>query len=91
MADDEKFTVPRGNNGRRPGGVNASSAPEIEMFTAMDLQQLLKIDVKTIYNYARRGLIPYVRIESNLRFPKQRILEWIEERTYPLKSTNKHL
>src|SRR5438105_4655110 len=39
-----------------------------EMLTAKDLEALLQIDRKTIYSYAERGLIPYVRIESNLRF-----------------------
>lgn len=41
-----------------------------ELLTARDLEALLKIDVKTIYSYAQRGLIPYVKIQSNVRFPK---------------------
>lgn len=53
-----------------------------EMLTAKELEQLLKIDVKTIYRYVSLGLIPYVRIESNIRFPKQQILDWIEDRLY---------
>ena len=53
-----------------------------EMFTAKELQQLLKISVKTIYGYVQRGLIPYVRIQSNIRFPKRQILEWIERQGY---------
>ena len=52
------------------------------MFTAKDLEAILKIDVKTIYSYVQRGLIPYVRIESNLRFPKREIYDWIERRSY---------
>ena len=52
------------------------------MFTAKELQQLLKISVKTIYGYVQRGLIPYVRIQSNVRFPKRQILEWIERQGY---------
>ena len=59
-----------------------SSLSEAEMLTATDLEQLLKIDVKTIYRYAQRGLIPYVRIQSNLRFSKREILEWIERQSY---------
>jgi predicted site-specific integrase-resolvase len=39
------------------------------MLTAKDLEGLLQIDRKTIYSYAERGLIPYIRIESSLRFP----------------------
>lgn len=53
-----------------------------ELLTAKELEALLKIDVKTIYSYVQRGLIPYVRIESNVRFPKEQIIEWIEERNY---------
>ena len=53
-----------------------------EMFTAKELQQLLKISIKTIYGYVERGLIPYVRIQSNLRFPRRQILEWIERQSY---------
>jgi excisionase family DNA binding protein len=53
-----------------------------EMITAKELEALLKIDVKTIYNYVHRGLIPYVKIESNIRFLKSEINEWIEARCH---------
>ena len=53
-----------------------------EFLTAKDLEALLQIDRKTIYSYVERGLIPYVRIESNLRFAKHQILEWLEERSF---------
>lgn len=61
-----------------------------EMLTAKDLETLLKIDVKTIYSYVRRGLIPYVRIQSNLRFPKTEILRWIEANRFqpPMRSNH---
>jgi len=42
------------------------------MLTAKDLEALLKIDVKTIYSYVQRGLIPYVRIQSNVMTQKKR-------------------
>ncbi len=61
-----------------------------EMLTAKELESLLKIDVKTIYAYVQRGIIPYVRIQSNLRFPKQQLLAWIEEHKFqprPMKKT----
>ena len=53
-----------------------------EMLTAKELEALLKIDVKTIYTYVQRGLIPYVRIQTNVRFPKQQILIWIKEHNF---------
>ena len=53
-----------------------------EMFTAKELEQILKISIKTVYRYVQQGLIPYVRIQSNVRFPKRQILEWIERQSY---------
>jgi len=46
-------------------------------------EALLQITRKTIYGYKKRGLIPYVLIESNVRFPKHPDLQWREERTIP--------
>src|SRR5271165_4610132 len=53
-----------------------------EMLTAKELGAMLKIDVKTIYSYVQRGLIPYVRIQSNLRFSKPEIQAWIEGQSH---------
>jgi len=46
--------------------LNAEGLPD--MLTAKDLEAVLQIDRKTIYAYVQRGPIPYVRIESNVRF-----------------------
>ena len=59
-----------------------------EMLTAKDLEALLQIDRKTIYSYAERGLIPYVRIESNLRFSKHQVQRWLEERSFHPRPVN---
>jgi len=59
---------------------SARASPEL--MTARDLEAMLKIDVKTIYSYVQRGLIPYVKIQSNVRFPKQEILNWIEQQSH---------
>ena len=53
-----------------------------ELLTAKDLESLLQIDRKTIYAYADKGLIPCIRIESNVRFPKHQVMEWLEERSF---------
>ena len=58
------------------------------MLTAKDLEALLQIDRKTIYTYAERGLIPYVRIESNLRFSKHQVQRWLEERSFQPRPVN---
>jgi predicted DNA-binding transcriptional regulator AlpA len=60
----------------------AAEEPAIEskeLLTAKEVEALLRIDVKTIYNYVQRGLIPYVRIQSNLRFVKADVLAWVAE------------
>jgi predicted DNA-binding transcriptional regulator AlpA len=59
-----------------------SSRATPELLTARELEGMLKIDVKTIYSYVQRGLISYVKIQSNVRFPKQEILSWIEEQSH---------
>jgi excisionase family DNA binding protein len=65
------------------GKWNHSTSRDVpELLTARELEAMLKINVKTIYSYVQRGLIPYVRIQSNVRFPRQAILHWIEEQSY---------
>ncbi|HUR44740.1 MAG TPA: helix-turn-helix domain-containing protein [Candidatus Saccharimonadales bacterium] len=51
-----------------------------EVLTAKEVEALLRIDVKTIYGYVQKGLIPYVRIQSNLRFLKTEVLAWLEQK-----------
>jgi len=59
-----------------------------EMLTAKDLEGLLQIDRKTIYSYVQKGLIPYFRIESNVRFSKHRVQRWLEERSFQPRPVN---
>ena len=56
--------------------------PVAAMLTVRELGGVLKIDVKTIYSYVRKGLIPYVRIQLNLRFIRKEILDWIIQRSF---------
>lgn len=53
-----------------------------DMLTAKDLEALLQIDRKTIYAYVQRGLIPHLRIESNVRFSKHQVMRWLEQRSF---------
>ena len=39
---------------------------DIAMLNVKELEAFLKIDQKTIYRYVSLGLIPYVRIQSNI-------------------------
>jgi predicted DNA-binding transcriptional regulator AlpA len=38
------------------------------LLTAKELADILAISPKTLYNYVTRGMIPYFKIESNVRF-----------------------
>jgi len=53
-----------------------------ELLTAREVEELLRIDVKTIYSYVQRGLLPYVKIQSNVCFLKSEIMNWMAERQY---------
>jgi predicted DNA-binding transcriptional regulator AlpA len=53
-----------------------------QFLTAKDLERLLKINAKTIYGYVQRGIVPYLRIQSNLRFRRSDIYEWIRQHSY---------
>jgi predicted DNA-binding transcriptional regulator AlpA len=59
-----------------------------EMLTAKDLEGLLQIDRKTIWGYAQRGLIPHVKVESNVRFSKHQVQRWLEERNFQPRPVN---
>jgi predicted DNA-binding transcriptional regulator AlpA len=59
------------------------------VLTAKEVEDLVRIDVKTIYSYVQRGLIPYMRIQSNLRFGKSEILTWIADHGSRTKSPRK--
>ena len=67
---------------------NFEALPEI--LTAPELEKFLRINRKTIYSYAERGLIPYIRIESNLRFSKHQVLEWLRERSFQPRPVNRN-
>lgn len=54
----------------------------LPLLNVKELEASLKIDQKTIYRYASLGLIPYVRMQSNIRFVKDQIVGWIEEQNY---------
>jgi excisionase family DNA binding protein len=67
---------------------NFEALPEI--LTAGELEKFLRIDVKTIYRYVQQGRIPYLRMESNLRFSKHQVLEWLQERSFQPRPVNRN-
>ena len=70
-----------GMSRKKPEG-SGSNGEVPELLTAKQLEKLFNISVKTIYNYVGRELMPYVRIQSNVRFRKEEISEWIEGQSY---------
>ncbi len=56
--------------------------PLERLLTAPQLEEALQIDVKTIYHYVTKKIIPHVRIVTNVRFREKDILRWIERHTY---------
>jgi len=70
--------------GERHGAITPEGAAgsSREILTAREVEELVRLDVKTIYRYVQRGLMPYVRIQSNLRFNRSEILAWMEERRF---------
>jgi len=75
-----------GREGKRESA--GTGPPDIAILNVKELEAFLKIDQKTIYRYVSLGLIPYVRIQSNIRFVKQQIIGWIEEQNYRPKPPN---
>jgi excisionase family DNA binding protein len=62
------------------GITNTRQIPRL--LTAKEVEELIKIDVKTLYSYVQRGLIPYVKIQSSVRFPEEEIVAWLEQHVF---------
>jgi predicted DNA-binding transcriptional regulator AlpA len=82
MSQRPKSALRERATGRHPHKSARLLVPDAEMLTAADLEALLKIDVKTLYRYVQRRLIPFVRIQSNVRFRKCDILDWINRQSH---------
>src|SRR5439155_20094732 len=74
---EEMFASVSGLEARSPAP-KGTPAEGKELLTAKEVEELLRIDVKTIYGYVQKGMIPYVRIQSNLRFLRSEIMAWLE-------------
>ncbi len=49
------------------------------LLTAKELAGMLAISPKTIYSYVERNMIPYYRIEANVRFRASDIATWLRD------------
>jgi excisionase family DNA binding protein len=49
------------------------------LLTAKELACMLAISPKTIYSYVERNMIPYYKIEANVRFRARDIANWLRD------------
>ena len=50
------------------------------LLTAKELARILAISPKTIYSYVERNMIPYYKIEANVRFRAREVADWLRDR-----------
>lgn len=72
LAPTELVADPRGDKGTHGTG---------GLLTAKDTATALGISDKSIYRLAKEGRIPYVRIQSSLRFRQAGIEAWLESKS----------
>lgn len=51
------------------------------LLTAKDVADLLQCSLQHVYNLVWRGEIPYVKVGGLLRFQRERLIEWLHERS----------
>ena len=47
------------------------------LLTVKDLARILAISEKTLYSYVARNMIPYLKIQSSVRFRPKHIAQWL--------------
>lgn len=50
------------------------------LLTVKDLARILAISEKTIYGYVARNMIPYLKIQSTVRFRPKHIAQWLAQK-----------
>jgi len=51
----------------------------MRLLTAKQTAELLQVTLPRVYELARVGLIPCVRMGRQIRFPESKLMEWIEQ------------
>lgn len=49
------------------------------LLTTKELADILAISPKTLYSYVARGMIPYFKIESNVRYRAREVSDWLRQ------------
>lgn len=55
------------------------------LLTVDELSQYLKINKITIYQWVRKGHIPFIKVRRCVRFRQGEIEAWLAEQAYPKK------
>ncbi len=50
------------------------------------LAKMLGVAQVTVYSWAKRGVIPHIRLEGVIRFDREEIAQWIKERQIPVRN-----
>ena len=53
-----------------------------KLLTVKKLAEILSISQKTIYSYVARNMIPYIKIQSSVRFRPKHIASWLSQRDF---------
>jgi excisionase family DNA binding protein len=51
--------------------------PESLTWTAEELSKLIPLGINQVYEAAKAGQIPHIKVGRRLLFPRQRILAWL--------------
>lgn len=51
----------------------------MKLMTVQELSEMLRVKVKTLYQWAELRQIPCIKINGVLRFDQDDIIQWIEE------------
>ena len=52
-----------------------------KLLTAKDVAELLQCSLQHVYNMVWKDKIPNTKIDGLLRFKKEQLIEWLNERT----------
>ena len=53
-----------------------------KLLTVKELAGILSLSQKTIYSYVARNMIPYIKIQSSVRFRPKHIASWLSQRDF---------
>jgi excisionase family DNA binding protein len=51
----------------------------MRLLTAKETAEILRVTLPRVYELAREGLLPSVRMGRQIRFHESKIMEWIEQ------------